>query len=53
MTHVPNLRPETVAQHAEAFANAEGMLGSSEAVNTALLERMPKATCDIHDFRRL
>ncbi|MCF2001553.1 glyoxylate/hydroxypyruvate reductase GhrB, partial [Escherichia coli] len=42
VTHVPNLRPETVAQHAEAFANAEGMLGSSEAVNTALLERMPR-----------
>ncbi|MGE9665451.1 bifunctional glyoxylate/hydroxypyruvate reductase B, partial [Escherichia coli] len=42
VTHVPTLRPETVAQHAEAFANAEGLLGSSEAVNTALLEKMPK-----------
>ena len=42
VTRVPNLRPETVAQHAEAFANAEGLLGSSEAVNTALLEKMPK-----------
>ena len=42
VTQVPNLRPETVAQHAEAFANAEGLLGSSEAVNTALLEKMPK-----------
>ena len=39
---MPNLRPETVAQHAQAFANAEGLLGSSEAVNTALLEKMPK-----------
>ena len=42
VTQVPNLRPETVAQHAEAFANAEGLLGSSEAVNTALLEKMPR-----------
>ena len=42
VTQVPNLRPETVAQHAQAFANAEGLLGSSEAVNTALLEKMPK-----------
>ena len=42
VTQVPNLRPETVAQHAQAFADAEGLLGSSEAVNTALLEKMPK-----------
>lgn len=42
VTQVPNLRPETVAQHAQAFANAEGLLGSSETVNTALLEKMPK-----------
>lgn len=42
VTQVPNLRPETVAQHADAFANAEGLLGSSEAVNTALLEKMPR-----------
>ncbi|HDT6545368.1 TPA: glyoxylate/hydroxypyruvate reductase GhrB [Kluyvera ascorbata] len=42
VTQVPNLRPETVAQHAQAFANAEGLLGSSETVNTALLENMPK-----------
>lgn len=41
VTQVPNLRPETVTQHADAFANAEGLLGSSEAVNTALLEKMP------------
>ena len=41
VTQVPNLRPETVAQHAEAFANAEGLLGSSEAVNTP--PRFPSA----------
>ena len=37
-----NLRPETVSQHAEAFAQAEGLLGSSEKVDAALLEKMPK-----------
>lgn len=42
VTQVPNLRPETVQQHAELFANAVGLLGSSEAVNEALLEKMPK-----------
>ena len=42
VTQVPNLRPETVTQHAQAFASAEGLLGSSETVNTALLEKMPK-----------
>lgn len=30
VTQVKNLRPETVAQHADAFASAEGLLGSSE-----------------------
>lgn len=42
VTQVANLRPETVTQHQQAFAQAEGLLGSSEAVNTALLEKMPK-----------
>ena len=42
VTQVPNLRPETVEQHAQAFASAEGLLGSSETVNSALLEKMPK-----------
>ena len=42
VTQVANLRPETVQQHADAFANAEGLLGSSEAVNETLLEKMPK-----------
>lgn len=41
VTRVPDLRPETVAQHAQAFARAEGLLGSSEKVGPALLEKMP------------
>ena len=31
-----------MAQHADAFACAEGLLGSSEKVDAALLEKMPK-----------
>ncbi|WP_318388678.1 glyoxylate/hydroxypyruvate reductase GhrB [Enterobacter sp.] len=42
VTQVANLNPETVQQHAEAFASAEGLLGSSEKVDAALLEKMPK-----------
>jgi len=42
VTQVPNLRPETVEQHADAFASAEGLLGSSEKVGKELLEKMPK-----------
>ncbi|EHG7611285.1 TPA: glyoxylate/hydroxypyruvate reductase GhrB [Citrobacter sedlakii] len=42
VTQVPNLRPETVEQYAQAFANAEGLLGSSQTVDSALLEKMPK-----------
>jgi gluconate 2-dehydrogenase len=42
VTQVKNLRPETVSQHADAFAQAEGLLGSSEKVDAALLEKMPK-----------
>ena len=30
VTQVKNLRPETVSQHADAFAEAVGLLGSSE-----------------------
>ncbi len=41
VTQVPNLHPETVAQHAQAFASAQGLLGASETVNRALLEKMP------------
>lgn len=39
---VANLKPETVQQHAEAFATAQGLLGSSEKVDAALLEKMPQ-----------
>ncbi|WP_313130370.1 glyoxylate/hydroxypyruvate reductase GhrB [Pseudescherichia vulneris] len=42
VTQVDNLDPETVQKNAEAFANAEGMLGSSEKVDAALLEKMPQ-----------
>ncbi|HBC81684.1 MAG TPA: glyoxylate/hydroxypyruvate reductase GhrB [Escherichia sp.] len=42
VTQVDNLDLETVQKNAEAFANAEGMLGSSEKVDAALLEKMPK-----------
>lgn len=42
VTQVKNLSPETVEQHADAFANAEGLLGSSEKVDEALLAKMPK-----------
>ncbi|ECC9152311.1 glyoxylate/hydroxypyruvate reductase GhrB [Salmonella enterica subsp. salamae] len=41
VTQVPNLRPETVARHAQAFASAQGLLGASETVNRELLEKMP------------
>src|SRR5690606_17579254 len=41
VTQVKNLSPDTVAQHADAFASAEGLLGSSEKVDVALLEKMP------------
>lgn len=41
VTRVNNLSPETVEQHAEAFAGAVGLLGSSEKVDAALLEKMP------------
>lgn len=42
VTQVNNLSPETVQQHADAFAGAVGLLGSSEKVDAALLEKMPK-----------
>jgi len=41
VTRVNNLSLETVQQHAEAFAGAVGLLGSSEKVDAALLEKMP------------
>ncbi|AMO46608.1 gluconate 2-dehydrogenase [Kosakonia oryzendophytica] len=42
VTRVPDLKPETVAQFADAFASAQGLLGSSEKVDQALLEKMPQ-----------
>ncbi|WP_367164653.1 glyoxylate/hydroxypyruvate reductase GhrB [Kosakonia cowanii] len=42
VTQVANLKPETVQQHAGAFANAQGLLGSSQTVDSALLEKMPQ-----------
>ncbi|TDT51652.1 gluconate 2-dehydrogenase [Enterobacter sp. AG5470] len=42
VTRVPDLQPETVAQFADAFASAQGLLGSSEKVDQALLEKMPQ-----------
>lgn len=41
VTQVPNLSPQTVEQHAQTFASAEGLLGSSQTVDAALLEKMP------------
>ena len=41
VTRVPNLSPETVAQHADAFKQAVGLLGAGGKVDAALLEKMP------------
>ncbi len=41
VTRVSDLSPETVAAHADAFSQAQGLLGSSEKVDAALLENMP------------
>ncbi|MBB1202184.1 glyoxylate/hydroxypyruvate reductase GhrB [Enterobacteriaceae bacterium 89] len=41
VTQVPDLSPDTVNQYAKAFEQAVGMLGSSENVGEALLEKMP------------
>lgn len=53
VTEVKNLNPETVAEHADVFASAAGLLGSSEKVDTALLEKNAQASCDVHHFSRL
>ncbi|WP_058910531.1 glyoxylate/hydroxypyruvate reductase GhrB [Entomohabitans teleogrylli] len=42
VTRVNDLSPATVAAHADAFASAEGLLGSSENVDQALLDKMPR-----------
>ncbi|ALB56649.1 2-ketoaldonate reductase, broad specificity [Cronobacter universalis NCTC 9529] len=41
VTRVSDLSPETVTAHASAFSEAQGLLGSSEKVDAALLEKMP------------
>ncbi|MDK1178914.1 glyoxylate/hydroxypyruvate reductase GhrB [Cronobacter sakazakii] len=41
VTRVPDLSPETIEAHASAFSEAQGLLGSSEKVDAALLEKMP------------
>ena len=42
ITQVADLSPETIKQHADVFAQAEGLLGSMEPVGCELLEKMPK-----------
>jgi gluconate 2-dehydrogenase len=42
VTQLNDLSPETVKQNAEAFANAQGILGSSEKVDKAFLAHTPK-----------
>ncbi|WP_435928564.1 glyoxylate/hydroxypyruvate reductase GhrB [Dryocola sp. BD613] len=42
VTQLSDLSPETVKQNAAAFADAEGILGSSEKVDEAFLEHAPK-----------
>ncbi|MCS2148817.1 glyoxylate/hydroxypyruvate reductase GhrB [Scandinavium manionii] len=41
VTKMPNLDADTVQNHADAFKNAVGLLGSSEKVDAALLDNMP------------
>lgn len=49
VTEVDDLTPETVSRHADVFARASGLLGSSEKVDAALLDEMPalKATSTV------
>ncbi|MGB7802141.1 glyoxylate/hydroxypyruvate reductase GhrB [Buttiauxella sp.] len=42
VTQLKDLSPETVKQNAQAFAEAQGILGSSEKVDKAFLEHTPK-----------
>lgn len=42
VTQLSDLSPESVKQNAEAFANAQGILGSSEKVDEAFLAHTPK-----------
>ena len=42
VTEISNLNAETVAQHAEAFQQAEGILGSGGKVDGEFLQKAPK-----------
>jgi len=42
VTEINGLTPETLAQHAEAFRNAEGILGSGGKVDAEFLQHAPK-----------
>ncbi|WBM70880.1 glyoxylate/hydroxypyruvate reductase GhrB [Buttiauxella sp. WJP83] len=42
VTQLKDLSPETIRQNAQTFAEAEGILGSSEKVDKAFLEHTPK-----------
>ena len=42
VTEIPSLTPQSVQQHAEVFARAEGIIGSSSPVDEALMAKMPK-----------
>ena len=43
VTQVKNLSPDTVQQHAEAFAQAEGLLGSRKCPGFVRPPRFPSA----------
>lgn len=42
VTELDSINAESQAKHAELFANAVGLLGSSQNVDAALLEKMPQ-----------
>lgn len=42
VTEINGLTPETLSQHAEAFQQAEGILGSGGKVDTEFLKKAPK-----------
>ncbi|WP_067700504.1 glyoxylate/hydroxypyruvate reductase GhrB [Erwinia sp. ErVv1] len=42
VTELSDLSPETLSRHADAFAQAEGILGSGGKVDAEFLQKMPK-----------
>ncbi len=42
VTQLDSIDAQSQARHSELFANAEGLLGSSQNVDAALLEKMPR-----------